>query len=112
MDITITQLDNHIDAMKAKIEFADKLKSLMNNKDFKAVFIDRYCGEFAADLVKAKASPHMQNAVDQKYVDDQITAIGHFQQFISVTAAEAEAAYESIKSTERERENMLEEGIE
>lgn len=92
---------------REKIQRGDALERLYNNTDFKNIFLDGYLTEFAAEVVARKASMGGQDEKNQKFIDNQITAIGSVQVYMQMLAQEARVAKDSLESDEQELERIL-----
>ncbi len=65
----------------------------------------------AVRQVLLKAHPAMQNENAQKLLDQQITAIGGFKQFLINVYAEGCNAEQALVNDEATREELLKEGL-
>jgi len=92
---------------KEKIMLADALKQLHKNSNFKKLILNKFINEQSIRLVKVKASIGMQDERNQKYIDQQINAIGQFNQFLLHVEQEGRMAESSLMADEQERELML-----
>ena len=92
---------------KQKIKRAEALNRLYENPEFKELFVEGYMKEFAAEMVSRKASMNAQEEKNQKFIDNQITAIGHMQLYMSLLAQEGRVAKETLEADEQEIERIL-----
>ncbi len=105
------QLEISIETAKRKIELAEALAKLQKNKAFKDLILTEYLGNYAIHLVKNKASFGMQDETNQNFINDQITAIGHLDQFLRYTAQEGIQAKQALSDDRQTEEEILAEGV-
>lgn len=105
----IQNIEMDIETARKIVRKRDMLNNLRNNPDFKEIFIDGYLREEAARLVGLKADPNMQEPEQQKFVDDSITGIGVFNQYLMVINQMGNQMENSMKSAERMQETLTEE---
>ena len=105
----LEMIEMSIATAKKKVALGKALDRLHHNPDFKMLILDEYLTNYAVHLVKNKASFGMQGDRDQAFIDGQILAIGHLDQFLRYTAQEGETAVEAIRADESTREEILRE---
>lgn len=103
----LEQLEMSIETARKKVALGEALARLQHNQDFKTLILDEYLKNYAVHLVKNRASYGMQGDADQKFINDQITAIGHLDQFLRYAAQEGRVAAEAIKADEETRSEIL-----
>ena len=104
------QIELSIDQCKEKIELAVVLRRLQKNADFKKIFTDTYLSAYAIKLVKRKVMlGEMQNETNQKYIDGQLAAIGHIEQYMHFILQEGSLAVGQIQGHEAELDLVHEE---
>lgn len=106
---TVEEIQESIRAAKTQVSMAEAVNRLTENKDFKRVVIDYYLNTYAAELVRTKAAPHMQTEASQKYVDNQLGAIGHLDSFFNIVLEQGRVAMGSIEAAEFELEGLMNE---
>ena len=89
---------------------AAALKELKESPSFKKVLGDNYLREYAISLVNRKARLGFQDEKQQKYIEGQLNAIGHLNQFFGFIEQEGAVAKEALKADRDERERILQEG--
>lgn len=97
---------------KAKIQRMDALTRLQKNPDFVEIIEKGFLESHAVRQVMLKAHPSLQNEAQQKMVDQQITAIGGFKQFLIAIFVEGRNAQAALAADEQTREELLQEGLE
>lgn len=100
-----------IEEAKKKIERKNALARLQNHPDFITLIEKGFLESHAVRQVMLKAHPGLQSEAAQKSLDQQITAIGGFKQFligVHTMGMEAEAALSADEAT---REELLKEGL-
>lgn len=107
----LEQIEISLEKAREKVEMAETLKRLSTNNDFKSIFVDNYFKDYAIKLVELKANPGMQSEPNQKYIDNQINAIGYIKHFMNSIYTEGYNAARSIEADEAEREVILQEAL-
>ena len=107
----LEKIEKSIEEAREQIILAEALTRLRNNVDFKLVFIDAYFHRNAVWLVGQKANPELQDELNQTYIDKQLNAIGHVNQYLKHILAQGVAASAQIDADEREREVILREAL-
>lgn len=79
-------IPNHIG--KKYVELNEALIRLENNKDFKEVFLDFYCKEYASERVSLMDTFNKQVRADQI---ELMVSIANFQQFMTLVHNMAES---------------------
>ncbi len=108
-DEALQDIEITIKQAKEKVELADALITLKQSPAFKKVFLDLYLRDFATQMVLRKASMGMQNEDHQKYINNQIDAIGNVNQFMIHIMVEADQAQKAIHDAEVEKDSMFRE---
>ncbi|CAL9956243.1 hypothetical protein VPHD518_0016 [Vibrio phage D518] len=105
----IAQMEATIDAAKPAINQAECLARLMQNEDFKQVFMDGFLRDFAVDQVRMKSRPEMQTPEAQKGIAASLDGVGSLWGYIDAINA---AGNHAVNQTEQclqaiyELENM------
>ena len=107
----IEQIDISIDVARKDVSKMDGLLRLIKNKDFETLIDDGYFVNEASRLVILRADPSMQDASIQKTIDDGITAIGHFRQYLNTVMQIGRMAEQGIKEDEETRQELLAEEL-
>lgn len=107
---TVEEMQESIKAAKLQVSMAETVDRLSENKDFKRVIIDYYLNSYAAELVRTKAAPYMQDEKNQRYVDNQLGAIGHLDSFLNLVLEQGRVALSTIENTEHEIIAAMQEG--
>lgn len=100
-------MDLAIAADKMSIELAERVDRLKRNVDFKAVIIEHYLHDYAAELVHSKALFCNQDKKQQLFIDGQLSGIGHLRQFFDILSTDGITAQASLASNEEERLSIL-----
>jgi len=103
----LEDIDRDIKNAQYSVDRADAIKRLKGNKDFDKVFVEGYLTVFAAEQVRAKAAPYNKSPEVQKDIDNQLIAIGYFDQYLQRSLAEGEASKDKIASAEETRHSIL-----
>lgn len=98
-----------IEKAKYFVESGKSMQNLLNNSDFKMVFIEGYMEKEAIRLVKFKADVNAQKPETQMDILKDIDAIGAFNQFIINIQKRGQMALETISQNEIAREEILDE---
>ena len=107
----LKQVEVSIELAKKKVSLGKALDVLLNNKYFKELIMEEYLKNYAVHVVKNKSSYGMQEEAQQKYLDNEIIAIGSFDQFLRFISMEAAQAEQTIRDDEETREEILEEAL-
>jgi len=107
----LEMIDLQIDEAKRKVERKNMLKRLEQNPDFKNLIEKGFLESHAVRQVLLKAHPGMQNEATQKILDQQITAIGGFKQFLIGVYSEGMNAEAALVADEATREELLKEDL-
>ena len=107
---TIQAIEENIKEARKIVEFGAALERLQNNRDFKQVIKDGYLKEEAIRLVHAKSNPNMQSADSQRFIIQQMDAIGSLTQYFDMVYHKASLAEKAITADEAERDEILAEG--
>jgi hypothetical protein len=105
----VETIEISMEQAKAKIKRLETLERLHANPDFKELFLEGYMKDFAAEMVARKASLGAQEEKNQKFIDNQITAIGHVGLYMNLLAQEGRVARETLAADEQELGRALEE---
>lgn len=112
IDDNVYEIELDIERAEKMIAKNDKLNRLRANPDFKEIFIDGYLREEAARLVGLRADSEMQSEEQQKFVNDAITGIGVFNQYLLNIHRFAQMAENSLRNAQKTREDILSEAQE
>ncbi|CAM0053760.1 hypothetical protein VPHK479_0016 [Vibrio phage K479] len=89
----IKLMESTIESAKPAIETAEALARLMDNPDFKHVFMDGFLRDFAVSQVRMKSRPEMQHEDAQKGINASLDGVGALWGYIdAVNAAGNHAA--------------------
>ena len=105
----VETIEISMEQAKAQIEKRRALGRLQTNPDFKQLILDGYMKDHAIHLVLLKASMGAQGPKDQAYIENQINAIGHLDQYLSYVDQTGRVAAETLEADEKERARILEE---
>jgi hypothetical protein len=111
-EMDIQDLEQSIVGHKTAIERKEMLNRLENNPDFKALIQEGFLEKHAVRQVLLKAHPSMQSEAHQTLLDQQITAVGGFKQFLVSVYTEGCNSAEALRSDEATLEELLKEGAE
>jgi len=102
-----------ISIAQARVSIArkDQLVRLQGNPDFVALIEKGFMESHAVRQVMLKAHPSLQSEAQQKLLDQQITAIGGFKQFLIGVYTEGMNAAAALAADEQTREDLLAEGL-
>lgn len=104
IEVSITQ-------SKMDIHRKDCLARLQNNPDFRLLIEKGFLEQHAIRQVLLKAHPGMQSDEQQNLLDQQITAIGGFKQFLVSVFTAGMNAEASLTADEVTREELLKEDL-
>lgn len=102
----IQEIELNIEQAKSFVELGAAVEKLQRNPSFKKVVKEGYFKDEAVRLVHLKADPRMQNEDRQKMIDDDIRAIGTFNQFLEDTLRRADMAATAIAEGEEALEEI------
>jgi hypothetical protein len=100
-----------IDEAKRKIARKEALVRLQKNADFNQLIEKGFLEEHAVRQVLLKAHPGMQADNVQHMLNQQITSIGGFKQYLINIYAEGMQAENSLLEDETTREDLLKEDL-
>jgi hypothetical protein len=100
-----------IEEARKKIARKEGLVRLQQNADFSKLIEKGFLEDHAVRQVLLKAHPGMQGESVQKMLDQQITAIGGFKQYLISIFSEGMEAEASLEADEETREELLEEDL-
>tara|TARA_B110000238_G_scaffold187935_1_gene218486 strand:- start:644 stop:976 length:333 start_codon:yes stop_codon:yes gene_type:complete len=106
----IEQIEVSIEAARKDVAKMDGLLRLIKNKDFQAIVDTGYFVDEASRLVVIRAEPSMQDDSVQKTINDGITAVGHFRQYLNTVMQLGRMAEQGIKEDEETRQELITEG--
>lgn len=107
----LDSLEISIGQAKKAIARKDCLVRLQNNQDYKELIEKGFLESHAVRQVMLKAHPSLQGEAQQKLLDQQIAAIGGFQQFLIGVYSEGMNATQALTDDEATREEMLREDL-
>ena len=114
MNETTAQLEKieiTIEQAKASIKRKDVLVRLEKNRDFKELISKGFLEAHAVRQVMLKSHPALQEEKQQNLLDQQITAIGGFKQFLINVFTEGMNAEQALIADEATREELLQEDM-
>lgn len=97
---------------KELIDFGNAVERLRSNRDFKRVITEGYFEKEAIRLVQLKSDPAMQSPASQTAILSAMDGIGQLIQYLQDAVRTGELAAKQLEDCERERETMMEEGVE
>jgi hypothetical protein len=107
----IEQIEVSIDSARKDVVKMESLLRLISNKDFQGLVDTGYFVDEASRLVILRADPAMQSDSLQKNIDDGITAVGHFRQYLNTVMQIGRMAEQGIKEDEETRQELLAEEL-
>lgn len=111
MDVTsandLEQIELSIDNAKKLIEFKDALERLEKDPDWIKIMEEDFFKNNIIRLVKLKASPSCQDEMNQKFVTQQIDAVGQFSQYLLGIRIQGNSAKVAMERDAEERERIL-----
>jgi hypothetical protein len=107
----LKEIEVTIEDAKKAVARKDCLARLERNSDFKELIQDGFLTHHAIRQVLLKAHPGLQNEAQQQMIDQQITAIGGFKQFLISIYTEGMNAEQALTTDEITREELLKEGL-
>jgi hypothetical protein len=107
----LESLEITIEQAKKSIARKDCLVRLQMNQDFKELIEKGFFEQHAVRQVMLKAHPGMQDEKNQKILDQQITAIGNFRQYLIAVYTEGMNAEQALREDETTREELLREDL-
>jgi hypothetical protein len=90
---------------KAQVELGEALNRLLKNPDFKKVFTEHYCKEYALNMIQLRVRKNM----DREQMDKELDSIALFQEYVSQMRQLAKFAKDKIAEDEQELELLSEE---
>jgi len=107
----LEMIEISIEDAKKAIARKDALSRLQNNKDFQDLIEKGFMEKHAIRQVMLKSHPATQNEAAQKMLDQQITAIGSFKQYLLNVYSEGMNAESALENDEATREELLKEDL-
>ena len=107
----IEQIEISIDEARKEVTKMDSLLRLISNKDFTALVDDGYFVEEASRLVMLRADADMQDATSQLSINNRITAVGYFRQYLQSIMQVGRMSEQGIREDEETRQELLAEGL-
>jgi len=107
----IEQIEISIEVARKDVAKMEGLLRLIKNKDFEALVDDGYFVNEASRLVILKADPAMADDASQKAIDNGITAVGHFRQYLQKVMQVGRMSEQGIKEDESTRQELLAEEL-
>lgn len=99
----VRNIDAEIKDHKEKVKLAEALSRLENNRDFKKVFGEAYCKEFAQNLITQRALPEMRSRPEMIEANtrklDAISEVQHFFRGVHAMGAHSAAALPESEET-------------
>jgi len=103
----LNKLELTIEDAQEKVALAEKLQRLHNNKDFQEIILEKFFRDESHRVVMAKADPAMQGDVDQKGLDDLMTAIGELYKYFHMIFVFGEGAARALEADSQTRTEIL-----
>lgn len=109
----IHEVETSIENVKRAIERHERLNKLMDNQDWKALIEEGYFKEEAARVVGLKADLQMRMAgdVQMQWLEDMITGIGAFQQYLNFIRQAGAAAKQQLEQHQETHATLLKEQL-
>jgi len=107
----LEQIELQIEDAKKKVARRQMLLRLEQNQDFKELIQKGFLEDHAVRQVLLKAHPGMQSEAVQQMLNQQITAIGGFKQFLIQVNLEGYNAEEDLVNDEATQEELLNENL-
>tara|TARA_B110000908_G_C9808427_1_gene251788 strand:- start:111 stop:443 length:333 start_codon:yes stop_codon:yes gene_type:complete len=107
----IEQIEISIDEARKEVTKMESLLRLISNKDFTALVDDGYFVEEASRLVMLRADADMQDATSQLSINNRITAVGYFRQYLQSIMQVGRMSEQGIREDEETRQELLAEGL-
>ena len=104
-------LEAEVKEYKKVVEFAQAVKRLELNKDFKKVFTEGYFKDEAVRLVHLRSDPECQSKADQENILKALDAIGHLSQYLKKAILEGDLALKQIAMNEDIQQELIAEGL-
>lgn len=107
----IEEIELSMDQAKESISNMTSLLNLTKNEDFKRIIEQGYFEKEASRLVLLRASPQTQDEETQKSIDNAITAIGHFRQYLMTIMQIGRTAERALEQDEATHAELLQEAL-
>lgn len=111
----IAEIETNIENIRKAIARADKLERLLENKDFKDLFIDGYLKDEAARVVKLECDPMVmsmdgiQGKAQRKMLVNTRIGIGALEQYIDFVRKMGNHARQALAQNEETHSELLKE---
>lgn len=110
MNPNLEAVEREIAENRAQIELKRKLDRLFDNRDFQDIILEKYFRDEPARLVKQRADPAIQEkATLLAAVDNAISAIGFFFQFLNGIDQKGRTAEYNLRQNQETLQEMLSE---
>ncbi|QPG06973.1 hypothetical protein IT774_07670 [Salinimonas marina] len=110
VDNEIREIELNQKEAKSMVDDRKAVQRLLSNRDFKRVVTSGYFEKEAVRLVHLKSDANWQSDEAQKVIENQMTGIGTFQQYLDAVVAlgghaaqaveDADAALEDLRSSD------------
>jgi hypothetical protein len=110
-DNSLEEIELSIEEAKKMVTKANSLKSLLSNKNYKALVDEGYFKEEAIRLVLLKSDPNMESETNQKAIIQAIDGIGSFRQYLHTVLQYGAMAEKEISAAQEAREELLAEEL-
>lgn len=97
----VEQMRKDVNDLKKYVELADATERLLDNRDFKEVFLEHFMTQECARNAQMSSDPNLREDV-RKACLDLAQAAGHVQRFLKVTIAMGDKAKGDIKDINEE----------
>ncbi len=98
-EVTIHELEEHIDNQKILVNMRDAAIRLSENKDFKKLILDGFCLTEAARYAQESGDPSLTPA-QRADAMNMAQASGHLKRFLSITIVMGNTAARNISQSE------------
>jgi hypothetical protein len=103
----LSQVELSIEEAQKNIDRMEALTRLRKNKDFILLVEEGYLQDEAARVVLAKAEPGLQGNDQQIMLDNMITAIGYFRQYLNKIYQFGNHSKQAISEHRTTREELM-----
>ena len=101
-------LDESDKQLKVLVERGEALERLKSNRDFKKLILKDYFEQEAIRLVHLKADINQQDEKSQKFIVNQMDAIGNLHSYLQTVEFMAKRARVGLADNEETRAEILE----
>jgi len=105
----IEQVELSMEEAKGSIELMEAFQRLAKSKDFKEIFEENYFKREASRLVLLKADDQMQDEDSQKFILNQIDAIGQVRKYLIAINQMGRMAQNALAADQNTHNELLNE---